>query len=645
MGEMGRFPVVTVFQAGGAQRLGQPAGIGQQDFRFGRHFALLQMPDPLGGALALGLGHRLQDAGLGNATEVVVHRRLPARPRHVERDGAGQPVGMGERMGPPVPRFLNRIHRQANHMGEQAEAAVGFPALQHVPEIGKKTACETYEHITLNDTKQQQTKNSIELQPLTVDTLILIGGEAEMSDIHNPNIIELKAETINLLDEVTASISALNEKRPFGDEVESRITREFLPDRVTASLNIEGIAVTRRQTLIMMDAMTLSASGSKQERELLNALKADEFVFDLSKNEKTLTSITVRQINQLLQDEILDSAGSYREKNVEISGARFQPPDHSAVGSLMTELLDTYEQTKSLHPVLRAAWLHASFTHIHPFIDGNGRTGRLIQDFSLLCDGLYPTGIPSHLRDNYYDSLEAADSGNWDPLCQMICESQLGIVSRVKSIIDEVRNRGEFISQLVSKAAEKKTGTLHKQYTVWRQRMDNFISLMVKTCSEINASSDIIQIRSETYDIIDFEKWKRVSDRGGAEHTWAIKQTWYVDGEPLYRTVMYFKRHNFRSEDPFSRDDLYGNVTLRITGGEPRPGMRLDFDNFADPLIRFREALFVDGTLYTYQWAGNFRVSNNIREEVWECEQPPDSSIPIQDLIKDIFLKKLGIGT
>jgi len=465
-----------------------------------------------------------------------------------------------------------------------------------------------------------------------------------MSEIIIPNTIELKAETINLLDEVTASIAALNESRPFGDEVESRILREFLPDRVTASLNIEGIAVTRRQTLIMMDAMTLTNNSSKLERELLNALKADEYVYDLSKNEKTLTPNTVRQINQLLQEDILESAGSYRDKNVEISGARFQPPDHSVVGSLMTELLDIYEQTKSLHPVLRAAWLHASFTHVHPFIDGNGRTGRLIQDFSLLCDGLYPTGIPSHLRDDYYDALEAADSGEWDALCQMISESELHIVSRVKSIVDEVRNRGKFVSLLVNKAADKKTGALHKQYTVWRQRMDNFINLLMKTCDEINASSDVIQVRSQTFGIIDFEKWKRIADTGGAEHTWAVKQTWFVDGTALYRTIMYFKRHRFRSEDPVSRDDLYGNVALRLTGGEPQYGAKFDFDSFSDPMVRFREALYIDGSLHVFYWGGQYRKVGQANEEVWECSEYMDSSMPIQEFIHDVFMRKLGLA-
>lgn len=461
-----------------------------------------------------------------------------------------------------------------------------------------------------------------------------------MSVLQNPNSIRLKAETINLIEEVTEAIEALNESRPFDDEVDSRVTREFLPDRVTASLNIEGIAVTRRQTLIMMDAMTLSASGSKQERELFNALRTDEYVYDLSKSEKTLNTTTIREINQLLQEEILDSAGRYREQNVEISGAKFQPPDYTSIPGAMMELVDTYDQTKTLHPILRAAWLHASFTHIHPFIDGNGRTGRLIQDFSLMSDGLYPTGIPSHLRDDYYDALENADSGEWDPLCQMICEVQLSIISRVQSIVGEVKNRGKFVSLLVNRAADKKSGALHKQYTVWRQRMDNFINLLVKTCDEINSSSDVIQVRSEMFDIIDFVKWKRIVDAGGAEATWAVKQTWFVDGTALYRTILYFKRHRYRGADPISREVLFGTVALRLTGGAPEYGARFDFDGFADPMIRFREVLFLDGSLHTFSRSIE---SDSVGDEIWACDVHTDASTPIQEFIQDVYLRKLGL--
>lgn len=460
-----------------------------------------------------------------------------------------------------------------------------------------------------------------------------------MPTIQNPRSILLKPETVNLLEEVNSAAERLNALKPFGDEANQRIVREFLPDRVTASLNIEGIAVTRRQTLLMMDSMTLSANGSKEERELLNALQADEYVFELSKSGESLNAANIRDINRTILDGIVADAGGYREQNVQISGASFQPPDFMDVMPLIAEMITSYNDTTDLHPVVHAAWLHATFTRIHPFIDGNGRTGRLIQDFTLLRGGFYPTGIPSNLRDDYYDALERADNGEWDQLCQMICQVELSLISRVQSIVDEIKSRGAFVSLLVAKAQEKKTGALHKQYVVWRTRMENFVNLLIQTCEEVNGASDVIQVRTETYDIVNFEKWKSISDTGRAEGTWAAKQTWLIDGDPLYRTILFFKRHVFRPDDVFSRDELYGSVALKLTGGEPVYGLKYNFDSFQEPLIRFREVLFVDGRLQLLSMKEQAKSG-----EVWHTEELSESSPAIKGLIEDVFMKKLGLG-
>lgn len=466
-----------------------------------------------------------------------------------------------------------------------------------------------------------------------------------MSIILDPKSITLKPDTWNLIEEVISASERLNALKPFGEEANQRIVREFLPDRVTASLNIEGIAVTRRQTLMMMDSMTLSANSSKDERELLNALRADEFVYELASSDEGITAANIREINRTILDEIVANPGGYRAQNVKISGASFQPPDFMNVMPLMSEMLEAFHASEDLHPVVRAAWLHATFTKIHPFIDGNGRTGRLIQDFTLLKGGLYPTGIPSSLRDDYYDALEKADGGDFDQLCQMICQIELSLVSRVQSIVDEIKSRGAFVSLLAAKAKEKKTGALHKQYVVWRQRMENFINLLVTTCEEVNSASDVIQIQSEIYDVVSFEKWKSIADTGRSEGTWAAKLTWLVDGVPLYRTVLFFKRHVFRSDDNFSRDSLYGAVALKITGGEPTYGAKFNFDSFQDPLISFREILFVEGRLQLLSATDQTKVGRFGAEEVWQTVELSESSPAIKSLIEDVFMKKLGLGS
>lgn len=76
--------------------------------------------------------------------------------------------------------------------------------------------------------------------------------------ILDPRSANFAPETLNLFDEVAVVAAELEKKRPFDQQVNSRLSTEFLPDRITASLNMEGISVSRRQTLLMMDAMTLA---------------------------------------------------------------------------------------------------------------------------------------------------------------------------------------------------------------------------------------------------------------------------------------------------------------------------------------------------------------------------------------------------
>lgn len=459
----------------------------------------------------------------------------------------------------------------------------------------------------------------------------------------NPNTITLEPETISYFEEIDESLERLNKHRPFSPEINQKIKTAFLPDRVTGSLNIEGITITRRQTLAMMDAMTLNENTSKAELEILNALKADEFVYDYSQSERDFSSSFIREVNSVIQNQVDPNPGAFRTSNVEITGAAFQPPSHNDVPILIRELVETFNSRTEAHPILKAAWLHATFTHIHPFADGNGRTGRLLQDYALLRGKYFPTGIPSSKRDDYYDALEAADNNTWDSLCQMIAETELSVISKIQAIVDEDQNRGKFIAALAKRASQKKSGALHKQYLVWRQRMQNFIDQTVETCDGLSKESDIINIRSDKMEIVDFSKWKEISDSGRSANTWALKQAWFLEGAPFYRTIFFFKRHEFRPEDTLPKDDLHGVVSLMITGLPANTDDRYNFDNFSDNEISFRELCFVGSDNCVYRGTNKWRESKFKRQEIWECSSSTNSSDIIEQLMEDIFGKKLGI--
>ena len=434
-------------------------------------------------------------------------------------------------------------------------------------------------------------------------------------------------------------ISKINARRPFSREVQHNIKMKFLPDRITANLNMEGISVSRRQTLLIMDGMTLSENSLKSEIEVRNAFRADELVFELSNQNNPLTAGAVRDINAQLQEGVLATAGQYRKKDVEITGAAFHPPHFHDVDPLVREMVELFNQGDG-NPVFRAAWLHATFTRIHPFEDGNGRTGRLLQDFVLLSAGFYPTGIPAARRDDYYDALQVADQGEWDPLCQMICEFELDVLSRVVAILDQVKSRGQFITTLAKLASNRKSGAQHKQYIVWRQCMKNFANQLQQTCEELNRSSKILRVRTEKFSVVDFNKWQEISKFGRSENTWFLKQTWFSDGNAFYRTIFFFRRHNFRPDDVHSKDDLYGVVALHVTGGKPE-GVKYDFEQFTDNDIGLREILYVNEKLHVYSSTNKTRPGKF--GEVWNCDEANDYADVIQRFLEDIFRRKLGI--
>lgn len=147
----------------------------------------------------------------------------------------------------------------------------------------------------------------------------------------------------------------LNQLRPFSPDVNARLRTNLLPDRIVASLNMEGITATRRQTLAVMDAMRIKESIGKGQREILNALMCDEFIIDAVDRGVSVNESLVREINRLLLQDIDSEAGQFRTINVELPGAPFLPPEPTEVPSLVARLCEVFSLSESLHPIVQAA--------------------------------------------------------------------------------------------------------------------------------------------------------------------------------------------------------------------------------------------------------------------------------------------------
>jgi Fic family protein len=174
---------------------------------------------------------------------------------------------------------------------------------------------------------------------------------------------------------------------------------------------IEGNTLTLRETQVVLEGITVGGKSLREHLEAINHQEAIGAVEALIQSGRSMTEWDVRGIHQIVLKGIApEHAGRYRTENVAIVGASHTPPVAVQVPERLTELMRWLDSPTShgLHPVARAAEFHTRFVEIHPFVDGNGRTGRLLMNAVLMQDGYPPAVIRAENRPAYYDALDRA---------------------------------------------------------------------------------------------------------------------------------------------------------------------------------------------------------------------------------------------
>jgi Fic family protein len=217
--------------------------------------------------------------------------------------------------------------------------------------------------------------------------------------------------------------STLDARRPL-DPAIVRNLREDLIVRWTYHSNaIEGNTLTLQETKVALEGITIGGKSIREHLEAVNHKNAILLLEQLVQKNEPLTEWTVKSLHQLILKGIDDdNAGRYRTVNVRISGAGHLPPDQMRVPQLMERFIQwCRDEAPALHPVERAARVHSDFVKIHPFVDGNGRTSRLLMNLELMKVGYPPAVLPVELRLAYYTFLDADHvHGNREPFVNMI---------------------------------------------------------------------------------------------------------------------------------------------------------------------------------------------------------------------------------
>jgi len=193
--------------------------------------------------------------------------------------------------------------------------------------------------------------------------------------------------------------------------------KEWLRIELTYTSNaLEGNTLTRQETkLVVEEGLSIGGKTVIEILEIKNHAEALNLVHEISKNKKTneLTEYDLLAIHSIILNGINDfEAGKYRNVRVRISGSMTIPPNHLKVSELMTEMFDQIQSYAKPEEALDLAIeSHYKLVTIHPFVDGNGRTARLLLNLILLQNNFPLTFIQKEERKRYLAALEKAQIG------------------------------------------------------------------------------------------------------------------------------------------------------------------------------------------------------------------------------------------
>lgn len=269
-----------------------------------------------------------------------------------------------------------------------------------------------------------------------LDTINMV--REEFAEYHS----KFKREFSPSLEALLAEIDELKQKLDSFREHDSfRVAQALELEYTFESNRIEGNTLTLRETdLIVNEGLTVSGKSLREHLEAINHKDAIEYMKEMV-TEKGL--ITERELltfhNLILRGIHPEHAGRYRQVPVMISGSAHIPPQPYEVISRMYEYFEWYrENARKLHPVILAAEMHEKLVTIHPFIDGNGRTARLMMNLILLRHGYVIANIKGDYatRMSYYESLESVQTNrSTEDFCLFAAKVEKECLERYLSII------------------------------------------------------------------------------------------------------------------------------------------------------------------------------------------------------------------
>ena len=228
----------------------------------------------------------------------------------------------------------------------------------------------------------------------------------------------------NILAEIEYKKERLNAMRPLTRGELNRLRQEFMIEFTYNSNAIEGNTLTLKETAMVLEGMTVDQKPLKDHLEAVGHRDAFLYVMDIAAKDVPLNESAIKAIHSLVLMNQPEDKGVYRRIPVRIMGAFTEPVQPYLIEPKMTELLAKNEERKAeMSTIERIALFHLEFEGVHPFVDGNGRTGRLIMNLELIRHGYPAINVKFADRKRYYNAFDSFYRDNdSEPMINLVAE-------------------------------------------------------------------------------------------------------------------------------------------------------------------------------------------------------------------------------
>lgn len=204
---------------------------------------------------------------------------------------------------------------------------------------------------------------------------------------------------------IEEKVNKLKAKRPLTAGEVARLNEEFLVEFTYNSNAIEGNTLTLRETDMVLRGLTIAKKPLKDHIEALGHKEAFTYICNLVTENKPLSENIIKDIHYLVLADKKEDRGKYRKIPVRIMGSAHEPVQPYLITPKMEQLIADFNLSKE-NIITKLARFHIDFESIHPFIDGNGRTGRLLVNLELMKAEYPPIDIKFTDRVKYYEAFD-----------------------------------------------------------------------------------------------------------------------------------------------------------------------------------------------------------------------------------------------